>query len=98
MIKSAFRSIKGIKAFVLAGLLALISAVHYAVGGASAGILHGLLGHLYIVPIILGAYWYGAKGGVAVSIASSALFSPHLFLHWHDPFLDIYNYVELFLF
>ena len=83
---------------MLAGLLALISAVHYAVGGASAGILHGLLGHLYIVPIILGAYWYGAKGGVSVSIASAALFSPHLFLHWHDPFLDIYNYVELFLF
>jgi len=98
MIKSALRHIKGIRAYVLAGLLALISAVHYAVGGASAGILHGLLGHLYIVPIILGAYWYGAKGGVSVSIASAALFSPHLFLHWHDPFLDIYNYVELFLF
>ncbi len=60
--------------------------------------LHGLLGHLYIVPIILGAYWYGIKGGVTVSLVSSALFSPHLFLHWHDPFLDVYNFVELFLF
>ena len=98
MIKTALSHIKGIRAYVLTGLLALISAIHYIAGGASAGILHGLLGHLYIVPIILGAYWYGAKGGVSVSIASSALFSPHLFLHWHDPFLDIYNYVELFLF
>ena len=60
--------------------------------------LHSILGHLYIVPIILAAYWYGIKGGVSVSIVSTVLFSPHLFLHWHDPFLDVYNYVELFLF
>jgi two-component system sensor histidine kinase HydH len=94
----AIRNIKGFKAYVLAGLLAAISLIHYLVGGAAAGMLHGILGHLYIVPIILGAYWYGLKGGVIVSIASTALFSPHLFLHWHDPFLDVYNYVELFLF
>ncbi|MGE5173429.1 MAG: ATP-binding protein [Betaproteobacteria bacterium] len=98
MIKSTFRRIKGLRAYVLAGLLAIISLIHYLVGGAQAGILHGLLGHLYIVPIILGAYWYGIKGGVSVSILSTVLFSPHLFLHWRDPFLDVYNYVELFLF
>jgi len=92
------KHIKGLRAYVLAGLLLIISLIHYSVGGASAGMLHGLLGHLYIVPIILGAYWYGLKGGVSVSLASAALFSPHLFLHWHDPFLDVYNYVELFLF
>jgi len=83
---------------VLSGLLALITLVHYLVGGAQAGMLHSLLGHLYIVPIILGAYWYGIKGGVGVSLASTVLFSPHLFLHWHDPFLDVYNFIELFLF
>jgi len=79
-------------------MLALITLCHYLVGGARAGLLHSLLGHLYIVPIILGAYWYGIKGGVSVSIASTILFSPHLFLHWHDPFLDIYNYIEIFLY
>jgi len=83
---------------VLAGLLALITLIHYLMGGSRAGLLHSLLGHLYIVPIILGAYWYGIKGGAGVSLASAVLFSPHLFLHWHDPFLDIYNLVELFLF
>ena len=93
-----FKSVKGLRVFILAGMLALITLLHYLAGGAQAGMLHGLLGHLYIVPIIIGAYWYGIKGGVAVSIASVLLFSPHLFLHWHDPFLDIYNYVELFLF
>ncbi len=98
MITSTFRRIKGIRTYILAGLLAVISVVHYLAGGVQAGILHGLLGHLYIVPIILGAYWYGIKGGVSVSILSAVLFSPHLFLHWRDPFLDVYNYVELFLF
>ncbi len=98
MIKSPFRRIKSFRAYVLAGLLAIISLIHYLVGGAQAGVLHGILGHLYIVPIILGAYWYGIKGGVAISIVSAALFSPHLFLHWSEPFLDVYNYIELFLF
>jgi two-component system, NtrC family, sensor histidine kinase HydH len=90
--------IRWLRAYALAGLLVLISVIHYIAGGASAGMLHSLLGHLYIVPIILGAYWYGIRGGVSVSIASAVLFSPHLFLHWHDPFLDVYNFVELFLF
>lgn len=85
------------------GLLGLVTLTHFLagrpyVGHGGQGILHGILGHLYLVPILLGAYWYGIKGGVSVSIASSVLFSPHLFLHWMDPFLDIYNYVEIFLF
>ena len=98
LVKLFNRPIKRTRILVLAGLLALITLSHYLVGGAQAGILHGLLGHLYILPIMVAAYWYGIKGGISVSIASSVLFSPHLFLHWRDPFLDIYNYVELFLF
>jgi signal transduction histidine kinase len=98
MIRFPFRTHKGVKVYVLAGLLALITLLHYLAGGAMAGILHGLLGHLYIVPIILGAYWFEVKGGVIVSILSTALFSPHLLMHWADPFLNIYNYTELFLF
>ncbi len=93
-----FRKLRGVRALSLAGLLVVITLAHYLVGGAQAGMLHGILGHLYIVPIILGAYWYGIKGGVTVSIASTILFSPHLLLHWTDPFLDVYNFVELFLF
>ncbi|HTP05588.1 MAG TPA: ATP-binding protein [Nitrospirota bacterium] len=98
MIKSSLRRMKGWRVYVLAGMLALITLIHYLAGGVRAGMLHGILGHLYIVPIILGAYWYGITGGVTVSIAAAALFSPHLLLHWKDPFLDVYNFVELFLF
>jgi two-component system sensor histidine kinase HydH len=98
MIIPNIRSIKGARIYFLGGLLALISLIHYLARDVQVGILHGLLGHLYIVPIILGAYWYGLRGGVSASVASAVLFSPHLFLHWHDQFLEVYNYVELFLF
>ena len=92
------RNLKGVRLYVLTGLLAIISAIHYVLGGSGAGLLHSMLGHLYIIPIILGAYWYGMKGGVLVSISSTLLFAPHLFLHWTDPFIDVYNFVEVFLF
>ena len=98
MVEFVKTGMKGVRSIVLGAMLALVTLLHYLAGGAQAGMLHGLLGHLYILPIIIAAYWYGIKGGVIVSISSALLFSPHLFLHWHDPFLDIYNYVELFLF
>ena len=87
-----------IKAYVLVGILATITIIHYIAGSGQPGILHGLLGHLYIVPIILGAFWYGIRGGVSVSLISSVLFSPHLLIHWPDPLLNMNIYAELFLF
>jgi signal transduction histidine kinase len=85
---------------MLVGLLGLIALVHYRLEGVAPGWLHSLLGHLYIAPIIMAAYWYGVAGGVLSSILSAVLFSRHLFIHWHmqEQFVDIYNYVEIFLF
>lgn len=94
----AVHRIRGLRLFAIAGLLGCITLLHFLVGASASGLLHSILGHLYIVPIVLAAYWYGLKGGVLASIASSVLFSPHLFLHWSDPFLDVYNFVEIFLF
>jgi len=93
----------------LAGMLGIVTFLHTLVGmgGHSSGhhdggglltnILHITLAHLYIIPIILGAYWFGIRGGVLVSIVSTVLFTPHIFA-WMDPVWSIYNYVEIFLF
>lgn len=89
----------------LAVMLGVITLVHVLMGmgrhsaghGLITNILHITLAHLYIVPIILGAYWFGTRGGVLVSIISTALFTPHIFV-WMDPVWSIYNYVEIFLF
>ncbi len=92
------KHLQWIRLSILAVLIALITTIHYLVGAMGPGLLHSILGHLYIIPILLGASWYGVLGGITVSILSTALFSPHLFLHWTDPFLDVYNFVEIFLF
>ena len=98
---------KGIRLTLLAVMLGAITLLHtrmvahgvghHEVGGLVTNILHITLAHLYIVPIILGAYWFGLRGGVLVSIISTALFTPHIFV-WMDPVWRIYNYVEIFLF
>lgn len=100
-------STNGVRLAILAGMLGAITflhtrmvtqgAGHHDGGGLFTNILHITLAHLYIVPIILGAYWFGLRGGVLVSIISTALFTPHIFA-WMDPVWRIYNYVEIFLF
>jgi len=100
----------GRRTFKLASLASLLGAItlvhtlmgrhgasHHDGGGLVTNILHITLAHLYIIPIILGAYWFGLRGGVLVSIISTALFTPHIFA-WMDPVWSIYNYVEIFLF
>jgi len=98
-----------IRQISLAGMLGIVTLLHTLVGtgshsaghhdgsGLLTNILHITLAHLYIVPIILGAYWFGIRGGVLVSIISTALFTPHIYA-WMDPVWSIYNYVEIFLF
>ncbi len=87
-----------IKLATIAGLLGLIALVHFRLEGVAPGWLHSLLGHLYIAPIIMAAYWFGLSGGILSAVLSILLFARHLFMHWGEHFVDIYNYVEIFLF
>jgi signal transduction histidine kinase len=72
-----------------AGLIALlvvvvviVSAAHY-VTPTGRPELHALYRWFYHLPIILGAFWFGLRGGVGLSLLVSAMYLPHLFLHWH---------------
>ena len=60
-------------------LLAIIaiSIVHYAANQSEA-VWHGLLLRLYYIPILVGAYWYGALFGLLIAMASSVAYVPHL--------------------
>ncbi len=89
---------RAVRTAVVAGVLLLITILHSLLGTAGSGWLHSLLGHLYIAPIIMAAYWFGFSGGVLASICSMILFLWHFFFHWPEQFVDIYNFVELFLF
>ena len=45
-------------------------------------VLHEVYSYLCYVPIIFGAYWYGAWGGVAAAAVTSAAFIPHIRAAW----------------
>ena len=67
-----------------AGLLAAvagISSLHF-VTDPSRVVLHELYNYLCYVPIIFGAYWYGAWGGIAAAALTSAAFIPHVRAMW----------------
>ncbi len=57
-------------------------AVLHFVTDPSRIILHEVYNYLCYVPIIAGAYWYGAWGGVAVAAGTAGLFIPHIRSAW----------------
>jgi nucleotide-binding universal stress UspA family protein len=64
------------KAFI-AFLILLITYVHYATG-MHHQILHVIHRELFLIPIILAAYWFGKKTGLLVAIVCSILFLPQV--------------------
>lgn len=84
-----------------AGLLtgvALVSALHYATPPEHA-LLHGLYQRAYYVPVILAAYWFGVRGGVAAALASAIAYAPHIHSAWsHNAPYTVSQYAELVVF
>ncbi|OGW61405.1 MAG: hypothetical protein A2V83_01205 [Nitrospirae bacterium RBG_16_64_22] len=80
--------------------LAAVTAVHWATD-PHLGLLHGILGHLYLLPILLASFWFGLKGGVATAVVSALVYAPHLVLlrgeQAHGT-LEIYNVLEIVLY
>lgn len=60
---------------------------------------HIVLRELYFLPILLGAFWFGLRGGLATSLSISALYLPLVLMHWQafspDDFAKI---LEMILF
>lgn len=79
--------------------IAVISYFHYTTG-ASHHWLHDIFRRLYYIPIILGAFSYGIKGGLFASVFASLVYAPHAFTHFfeHDPGATIEKLLEIVLF
>lgn len=83
---------------VLLGGVAGISALHYATPPAHA-VLHGIYQRAYYVPIILAAYWFGLRGGVAAALLSVIAYVPHIHSAWsHNQPYTVSQYAELVVF
>src|SRR5574338_10900 len=62
--------------------IADISALHYLTAPIQP-MWHGIYQHLYYVPVIFAAYWYGVPGGLAAATLTAVLYVPHI-LTWRQ--------------
>jgi len=84
-------------ALLLAASLA-VSLLHYVTPPSYAH-WHLVYQRLYYFPILFGAFWYGLTGGVIMALATSAMYLPHIVLHWeHDPLYRSDQLVEIVMF
>ncbi|MGE5405441.1 MAG: two-component system sensor histidine kinase NtrB [Candidatus Saccharibacteria bacterium] len=67
-----------------------ITAAHYMAMNGAMGV-HEILRRLYYIPIILGAYRFGIKGGLVTSIVCGVAYAPHLMLYMGNPELTVIN-------
>ena len=82
---------------LLFGLL-VVSVLHYTTSPSQAW-LHNIYQRLYYAPIVVGAYWFGARGGLAVALAAAVAYWPHIHYTWgaNAPYAAS-QYAELVIF
>jgi len=79
----------------LAALTAATVSFHYGfLMPPGAHVLHAIHGRLCYIPIILGAIWFGVRGGLATAVAISALTIPYT-LRIQDHHTLIGEYTEM---
>jgi signal transduction histidine kinase len=87
-----------LKIGVIIGVVGFITLLHYQTA-ADAGIRHVIFRELYFLPIILGGFWFGLRGGLLTALAISLLYGP-LILSGADRFSthNFGNTMEILLF
>ena len=45
---------------------------------------HLVLREFYFLPVILSAFWFGLRGGLAASLFVSCLYIPHIVINWQN--------------
>ena len=52
---------------------------------------HAFYRVLCYVPLILGSFWFGIKGAIAIAMAMVLLFFPYVMVHWHGFSLEDFH-------
>jgi signal transduction histidine kinase len=61
--------------------------------------LHDIYQRLYYIPIILAAFWFGLRGGIACAIAVSIVYAPHILFQWGGHItMEMEKYLEIVLY
>lgn len=79
-------------------LIALISVLHYGTT-TSKSYFHEIYKVLYYIPIILAAFRFGIRGGLAASLVISLIYAPHVIFQWQgDLDHNISRFLEIVLY
>src|SRR5262249_18036695 len=78
---------------ILALSAIFLSVAHFALGTGThrLHVIHVVFEGLYLIPIIAGAVWFGARGGVASAVGISALFYVHIRVSWAGQAMENVN-------
>ncbi len=84
---------------VIGSLIVLVTILHFLTP-VDQIVWHEIYQRLYYIPIISAALLFGLRGGLAASIFTSLIYSPHIFLHWQHGHYDysINQYAEVVIF
>ncbi|HRH46447.1 MAG TPA: ATP-binding protein [Pyrinomonadaceae bacterium] len=85
---------------VTIGLVIVLITVLHFLTPLDQIVFHEIYQRLYYIPIIAAALLYGLRGGLAASIFTTLIYSPHIFLHWQHGHFDysINQYAEIVIF
>ncbi len=87
-----------LRAAGLAATIIGISLLHYLTP-LHLPMLHDIFQRLYYLPIILAAFWFGLRGGVAASLVVSVMYAPHILFQWGArPSLELEKFLEILLY
>jgi two-component system sensor histidine kinase HydH len=83
---------------LLSSFIVGISLLHYLTP-LRLPMLHDIFQRLYYIPIILAAFWFGFRGGLASALAVSVLYAPHVLFQWGGHMtMDLEKYLEIVLY
>ena len=85
--------------WVSLGMTALITLAHYTTDSHDIA-YHNVFRRLYYVPVVLAAFGWGLRGGLAVATLASLAYIPHAFFleHHHDPAPAVDKILEIVLY
>ncbi len=87
-----------LRLLLLFAFVAGITLLHYFTP-LSLPMLHDIFQRLYYIPIILAAYWFGLRGGVASAICVSIVYAPHILFQWGGHLsMELEKYLEIVLY
>lgn len=83
---------------IVIGTILVVSLLHYSTATSHVW-LHAFFQRAYYVPVLLGALWFGWRGGILAAALSAVVYTPFIITAWHStPAYQAEQFVEVGMF